>query len=95
MKNNSFNYEETVSAINSMRHLIGQNAPKWNSPILDIIPAPTNGNFNKYINTFKKTGNIGDAIKTAKSGTYDILLIFRTPKLHGDLVYEWYSFFYY
>jgi hypothetical protein len=94
MKNNSFNYEEVINAINSMRYLVGQNVPKWNSPILDIIPAPTNRNFSKYINTFKKTGSIENALKIAKSGTYDILLIFRTPELHGDLVYEWYSFFF-
>jgi hypothetical protein len=94
MKNNSFNYEEAVCAINSMQHLIGQNAPKWNSPILDIVPAPTNGDFYRYINVFKKTGSVKNAVKTVKSETFGILLIFRTPKLHGDLVYEWYSFFY-
>jgi hypothetical protein len=94
MKSNSLNYEEAVCKINSMQHLIGQKAPKWNSPILEIIPAPTNDKFNKYINVFKRTRDISTAMKTAKSGSFGVLLIFRTPELHGDLVYEWYSYFY-
>lgn len=94
MKNSTLNYSDTIAKINSIQHLIGQDAPKWQSPILEIIPAPTNGTFYEYIQVFEKTGCIVKAKEIIDSTTFDILLIFRTPKLHGDLVYEWYSFFY-
>ena len=42
-------YKETIQKIGSLEHLIGNNAPKWNSPILAMIPAPTNASFHKYI----------------------------------------------
>ena len=38
--------------------------------------------------------DVEKAILTAGASEFDILLVFRTPQLHGDLVCEWYSFFY-
>jgi hypothetical protein len=77
-----------------MKHLIGQKAPKWESPILQIIPAPVSDKFTKYMEIYGKTGDFTKAIPVAKSNQFDIILIFRTPQLHGSLIYEWYSFFY-
>jgi hypothetical protein len=85
---------ETIEKINSLQHLIGQNVPKWNSPILDIIPAPADSNFEKFLEAYKKTGDHQKAMQKIKCYQFDILLIFRTPRLHESLVCEWYSFFY-
>jgi len=86
--------EETLEKIDSLRYLIGQNVPKWNSPILEMIPAPISGKFVEYIKIYRKTMDFKKAMLLIPSGKFDILLIFRTPALHGELVYEWYSFFY-
>jgi hypothetical protein len=86
--------ESSIQKINSLQHLVGQNVPIWDSPILEIIPAPANELFSKYIEIFKRTGNITKATYIVSHNNFDVLLIFKTPKLHGDLVYEWYSYFY-
>jgi len=86
--------EETVQKINTLQHLIGQNAPKWNRPILEIIPAPMNDSFTKYMETYEEDGNVQKAIKIARSGQFGILLIFSMPQTGLHLVYEWYGFFY-
>jgi hypothetical protein len=86
--------EETFEKINGLQQLVGQKVPRWGSTILEIIPAPTSSKFATYINVYKKTLNLEKAIDETGSGQFDVLLIFRTPPLHGDLVYEWYSFFY-
>jgi hypothetical protein len=85
--------QEAFQKIDTLQHLVGQKAPKWNSPILEIIPAATD-KFSTYIQVYQKTMNLEKAIQASKSSHFDILLIFRTPKLHGNFVYEWYSFFY-
>jgi hypothetical protein len=86
--------EKTIALIDSLQHLIGQKVPKWDSPVFEMIPAPTNETFFRYMEIFEETGDITNAIKIARSMDFDVLLIFRTTKLHGNLVYEWYSFFY-
>ena len=86
--------ENSQIKIDSLKHLIGQNVPKWNSPILEMIAAPNNDTFSRFMEIFEKNGNIGQGLSAFKSMEFEILLIFRTPKLHGELVYEWYSFFY-
>jgi len=87
-------YKKTIQKIRSVKHLIGSDAPKWSSPILEMIPAPANASFHKYIQAFKKTGDFKQAKQMVTADKFDILLIFRTPKIHGDLIYEWYSFFF-
>jgi len=86
--------EETMLRIASLQHLVGHKVPKWNAPVLKIIAVPANSGFDKFIRTFSKTGDFSKSMKGIKSSEFDILLIFRTPELHGSLVYEWYSFFY-
>lgn len=86
---------EAANKINSLRHLIGQRVPKWNSPILEMMPAPNNDSFIDFIEVFFKTQDIRQASSVTKmDDDFEILLIFRTPKQHGMLIYEWYSFFY-
>ncbi|RZK05107.1 MAG: hypothetical protein EOO46_16085 [Flavobacterium sp.] len=85
---------ETAAKINSLKHLIGQKVPKWNSPILEMMPAPNNEKFIEFIEIFFRTQDIRQAAQVSDSDDYEILLIFRTPKQHGILVHEWYSFFY-
>jgi hypothetical protein len=86
--------KQTAQKINSLQHLIGQNAPKWNSPILDIVPAPANRSFTKFIERYKQTGNYEKAMQKISCNQFDVLLIFRTPRLHKSLICEWYGFFY-
>jgi hypothetical protein len=86
--------DETIKKISSLQHLVGKPVPRWESPILEMIPAPTNGTFTTYMELYKKTGKVDTAISKTKPRQFDILIIFRTPGLHLDLVYEWYSFFY-
>ncbi|HRP37138.1 hypothetical protein DC498_22515 [Terrimonas sp.] len=86
--------EETASKINSLQHLIGQKVPKWNSIILEIMPAPNNDKFVDFIEIFFQTQNIKQAAEQTGANDFEILLIFRTPKQHGLFIYEWYSFFY-
>jgi hypothetical protein len=85
---------ETAAKINSLKHFIGQSVPKWNSPILEMMPAPNNEKFIEFIEVFFQTQDIRQAAQVSDSDEYEILLIFRTPKKHGILVHEWYSFFY-
>jgi len=93
-KTNSMTLKETTEKIHLLQHLVGHNVPKWNSPILDIIPAPADSSFMKYMEMYKKTGDYKKVIPKVRSKEYDVLLIFRTPKLHKSLVCEWYGFFY-
>jgi hypothetical protein len=86
--------KETTEKINMLQHLVGENVPQWNSPIIEMIPAPADATFTKYIEAYKKTGNYEKAILKVRSDNFDILLVFRTPKLHSSLVCEWYGFFY-
>jgi hypothetical protein len=86
--------EETKEKITTLQHLIGQKAPSWNSTILEIIPAPIGNYFSEYMQLYKETGSTDKAMPTAKFGEFNILLIFRKPPQHLDLVCEWYSFFY-
>ena len=86
--------KETIEKINTLQHLVGEKVPKWNSPIIEMIPAPASAKFTKYMEAYKKTGDYEKAIPKIRSNNFDILLIFRTPKLHSSLVCEWYGFFY-
>jgi hypothetical protein len=85
---------ETLEKINDLQLLVGQKVPRWGSPILEIIPAPTSSKFASYIKVYRETQDVKKAIDGVGVTQFDVLLIFRTPPLHGDLVYEWYSFFY-
>ena len=86
--------KETIKKIDSLQHLVGQKAPKWNSPILEIIPAPVNHKFTNYMQVYQKTGSIQKAIQKTKLRQFDILLIFSKGKGAFSFVYEWYSYFY-
>ena len=86
--------QETMQRIAGLQHLTGNKVPRWNTPILEIIPVPATADFDKFIKTFSKTGDFNRSMKGIKSTEFDILLVFMTPKLHGSLVCEWYSFFY-
>ena len=85
--------ERTNEKIKELNHLIGQNVSKWNSPILDIIPAPTDNSFDTFIKAYQLTDSIAEAANIASNSNYDILLIFRKPS-SGLFIYEWYSHFY-
>ena len=86
--------KETVSKINSLQELIGEEVPKWNSTILEMMPAPNNEKFVHFVETFLKTQSIEQAVAQTGADDFEILLIFRSPRKHGILIYEWYSFFY-
>ena len=85
---------ETTDKINSLKHLVGQNVPRWNSPFLEMIPAPTNKIFADYINIYKKTGNLQKALLKTKAIEFDILLVFSKGSGAFSFICEWYSFFY-
>lgn len=67
---------ETAAKINSLQHLIGQKVPKWNSPILEMMPAPNNENFIDFIEVFFKTQDIRQAAQFNNANDFEILLIF-------------------
>jgi len=83
---------QTIQKIDSLQNLVGQKAPKWNSPILEMIPAPVNSRFTSYIKSYENTGSFKKGILKSTSEQFDILLIFC--KSEESLVYEWYSYFY-
>lgn len=85
---------ETAEKIISLQHLIGQKVPKWNTPILEMMPAPNNEKFIDFIEIFFKTEDIRQAAQLTGAKDFEILLVFRSPKKHGLFVHEWYSFFY-
>jgi hypothetical protein len=86
--------QETQEKILSLQHLIGQKVPKWETAILEMIPAPINDSFPKYIDMYEQDGNVDKALLMTKSNRFDILLIFSKPNIGSFLVYEWYGFFY-
>lgn len=85
--------QETKEKIRSVQHLIGEKVPKWNTPILDMIPAPTDNSFDTFIKVYLLTDSIDSAAGVVGNRNYDILLIFRRPS-SGFFIHEWYSFFY-
>jgi hypothetical protein len=86
--------QETQEKISSLKHLIDTKVPKWQSHILEIIPAPIDDTFTQYMEMYEQHGNVRQGLLMAKGGQFDILLIFRKPQTGLSLVYEWYGFFY-
>jgi hypothetical protein len=86
--------KQTIEKIDLLQYLVGKPVPKWNCPILEMIPAPTNDKFSNYMKAYQKTGSLENAMQKIKLRQFDILLIFSKGKEPFSFVYEWYSFFY-
>jgi hypothetical protein len=86
--------QNTQEKILSLQHLIGHKVPRWETMILEMIPAPISDSFTKYMEMYEQDGNVQKALLMTKSGRFGILLIFSKPQTGLSLVYEWYGFFY-
>lgn len=71
---------ETLKQISELQHLIGTKIPGTNWVIDEIIPAPTNNQFDTFLDTYLQTGKVFDTAQQLNVTDFEILLLSGSKK---------------
>ena len=71
---------EALKQVHELQHLIDTKIPETNWVIDEIIPAPTNNQFDIFLDTYLQTGEIFETAQQLNVTDFDILLISGTKK---------------